>query len=43
MTKEAVINKMQEQIDLQQDTLDATRDANAQLLDKIQEQINTNK
>jgi polyhydroxyalkanoate synthesis regulator phasin len=29
MAKEAILNSLQEQIDLQQDTLDATRDANS--------------
>lgn len=43
MAKEAVLGQMQKQIDLQQDTLDATRDANAQLIGKIQEQIDDNR
>ena len=43
MAKEAVLNQMQKQIDLQQDLLDATQDANDKLLNKIQEQINENR
>ena len=43
MAKEAVLGQMQKQIDLQQQTLDATRDANAQLIEKIQEQIDDNR
>lgn len=43
MAKEAVLDKMQKQIDLQQDTLDATRDANAQLISKMQEQIDADR
>lgn len=40
MAKEAILDSLQKQIDLQQETLDATRDANAALLNKLQEQIN---
>lgn len=40
MAKEAIVASLQEQIDLQQQTLDATRDAGSQLINKIQEQIN---
>lgn len=41
MVKETVLDKMQKQIDIQQDTLDATRTANQNLINKIQEQIDT--
>ena len=40
MAKEAILASLQEQIDLQQETLDATRSANDQLINKLQEQIN---
>ena len=40
MAKEAVVAALEEQINLQQQTLDATKDANSQLISKIQEQIN---
>ena len=39
MAKTAVLTKMQEQIDIQQDALDATREASEQIIGKIQEQI----
>jgi hypothetical protein len=35
MVKEAVVASLQEQIDLQQQTLDASREANSQLINKI--------
>ena len=41
MVKETVLDKIQKQIDIQQDTLDATRTANQNLVNKIQEQIDT--
>lgn len=39
MAKDTILVAMQEQIDLQRETLEATREANAQLISKIQEQI----
>lgn len=43
MAKEAILGAMQEQIDLQRETLAATQEANAQLINKIQEQIDDNR
>lgn len=43
MAKETIVASLQEQIDLQQQTLDATRNANSQLINKIQEQIDDNR
>lgn len=43
MAKEAILDSLQEQIDLQQQTLDVTKDANTKLINKIQEQINDNR
>ena len=40
MAKEAILASLQEQIDLQQQQLDATNEARNQLVNKIQEQIN---
>lgn len=40
MVKETVLGALQDQIDLQQETLDATRDANTQIISKLQDQIN---
>lgn len=37
--KEAIIGTLQKQLDLQSQTLDATKEANSQLISKIQEQI----
>ena len=39
LVKESILNTMQEQIDIQRETLDATRDANDLLISKIQETI----
>lgn len=39
MVKETILDKLQKQIDAQQDTLDATKTANTNLINKIQEQI----
>ena len=39
MAKESILNAMQKQIDIQQETLNATKDASAQVINKIQEQI----
>lgn len=39
LVKETLLNSLQEQIDLQRATLEATRSANTALLNKIQEQI----
>ena len=39
MAKEAVLDKMQKQIDLQEQTLEATEEANNKIISKIQEQI----
>ena len=43
MAKEAILSSLQKQIDLQQQTLDATQNANTALINKIQEQINDNR
>ena len=43
MAKEAVLHKMQEQIEIQRDALDATKNANTQIINKLQEQINSNR
>jgi hypothetical protein len=37
MAEEAVVAKLQEQIDVEQDILDATQDATTKLINKIQE------
>ena len=39
LAKEAILDSLQKQIDIQQETLDATKDANNQLINKIQESI----
>lgn len=39
MAKESILGALEREIDLQQQTLDATKDANSQLISKIQEQI----
>lgn len=43
MAKDAIVNSIQKQIDLQQETLDATREANSLLVGKIQEQIDADR
>lgn len=39
MVKETILDTLQKQVDIQQETLDATRDANTQIINKLQEQI----
>ena len=39
MAKNSILGAMEKQIDIQQDTLDATKETNAQIIGKIQEQI----
>lgn len=43
MAKDTIVNSIQKQIDLQQETLDATREANSLLIGKIQEQIDADR
>lgn len=43
MVQETIVGVLQEQIDLQQATLDATNNANSMLISKIQEQIDDNR
>ena len=39
MVKETILDTLQKQVDIQQETLDTTRDINTQIISKLQEQI----
>jgi hypothetical protein len=39
MAKDAILSTIEEEIELQKETLEATREANQNIVDKIQEQI----